>query len=68
MTDYLIDLKKTAKAQGWLVEKTSKNQNKFTPPDKTKEIVIASGTPSDRNALKIITKMLVRSGLLLNAV
>lgn len=54
---------KAARKQGWLVEVTRKSHLKFTPPDPTMELVICSGTPSDRFAFRNALTQLKRNGL-----
>ncbi len=58
----LKDLIKKAKKQGFRIERTKKNQTKFIPPDKAKQIVVAAGTPSDKRAFKNLLALLRNSG------
>lgn len=59
----LLDLIERARSQGWTVERTKSSHWKFVPPDKTKKIVIVSGTPSDPRSRKNDMALLKRSGL-----
>ena len=45
------DIRKSAVAQGWLVEKTKKNHWKFTPPKASHSPVFFSGSPGEWRAL-----------------
>jgi len=56
------ELVKTLSNQGWSVEKTAKNHFRFIPPDKTKDIVIQSGTSSDHRSYTKLVSYLRRSG------
>lgn len=44
----LRQLERAAREQGWTVSTTKRGHLRFVPPDATKQIVIAAGTPSDR--------------------
>jgi len=56
------DLAKAAREQGWVLGKTSKGHHRWVPPDRTKKIVIGSGTPSDYRSNKNFLGQLRRSG------
>lgn len=56
-------IEQAARKQGFRVERTSKGHIRFVPPDPTKAIVIASGTPSDTRAIHNLVARLRRSGL-----
>jgi predicted RNA binding protein YcfA (HicA-like mRNA interferase family) len=56
------DVRKEAERQGWKVEQTRGSHWRFIPPDVTKDIVHASGTPSDRRSLDNFIAQLRRSG------
>jgi predicted RNA binding protein YcfA (HicA-like mRNA interferase family) len=60
----LRNLEKAAKEQGWEVGRTKKGHPKFVPPDPTKRIVVGSGTPSDRRAIRNLLAELKRQGLI----
>lgn len=60
----LRDLEKAAKDQGWEVGRTKKGHPKFVPPDRTKKIVVGSGTPSDWRAIMNLLAELKRQGLI----
>lgn len=53
-----------AKAQNWDVERTAKGHRRLIPPDKTKPIVIASGTTGDPKAIKHFLSQMRLSGLI----
>jgi hypothetical protein len=55
---------KEAQRQGFHVEQTKKGHWRFTPPDPSKPIVIASGTPSDRREILNLIAQLRRSGFI----
>jgi hypothetical protein len=55
-------LRRAALAQGWRVEMGGNGHWKFTPPDRRKRIVIASNSPSDRQAERAVLRDLQRSG------
>ena len=57
------DIIRAAKKQGFVVQRTKKGHLQFIPPDKTKPIVVASGTPSDHRELQNLLSRLRRSGL-----
>ena len=58
----LREIERAARAQGFTVGRTNRGHLKFTPADPTKQIVIASGTPSDHRALKNLIAELRRQG------
>jgi predicted RNA binding protein YcfA (HicA-like mRNA interferase family) len=60
----LREIEKAAKEQGWGVGRTQKGHLKFVPPDRTKNIVIGSGTPSDRRSIKNLLAELKRQGFI----
>jgi hypothetical protein len=55
------DLAKEAIRQGWRIEKTG-HHIMWIPPDKTKPLVLSSGSPSDVRALKNHISLLRKSG------
>lgn len=55
----------TAEDQGWTVKKLKSGHWQFIPADKTKRIVVASGTPSDYRSIKNLRSDLRRNGLVL---
>lgn len=57
---------KLARQQGWDVEFTAKGHLRFVPADRSQEIVIAGGTPSDWRAAKNLEAQLRKSGLKMN--
>lgn len=57
------DIERAAREQGWRVERTAKGHVRFVPPDPTMPIVVASGTPGDRRAIRNLLAALRRSGL-----
>jgi predicted RNA binding protein YcfA (HicA-like mRNA interferase family) len=58
------EVKKAARGQGWSVEATKKGHVRLVPPDKTKPIVVGSGTPGDYRAVKNLLAQAKRSGLI----
>ncbi len=56
------DVVKDAKRQGFQVVQTKNGHWRFLPPDKTMNIVIAGGTPSDRRPTLNLVAELRRSG------
>ncbi len=60
----LREIEDAARAQGFIVGRTTKGHPKFTPPDPTKEIVIGSGTPSDQRSIKNLVARLRRQGFI----
>jgi predicted RNA binding protein YcfA (HicA-like mRNA interferase family) len=58
------DVVKDAKRQGFRVTLTKKSHWEFLPPDPTKEIVIAPGTPSDKRSILNLIAQLRRSGFI----
>jgi hypothetical protein len=58
------DLRKAAREQGWEIGQTSKGHTRWVPPDKTKPIVVGSGTPGDQRAIKNLLAQLRRSGFI----
>lgn len=62
-----MDLRKieqAAREQGWRVERTKKGHIRFVPPDATKPMVVAAGTPSDHRSIRNLVAQLRRSGLI----
>jgi hypothetical protein len=57
-------VRREAVRQGWTVDETRNGHWKFTPPDRTKPIVYAAGTPLDHRALDNLISQLRRSGLI----
>lgn len=51
-----------AQAQGWSVERTEKNHWRLRPSDKTKQIVIFSGSPGDIRAIRNFISVMRRNG------
>ncbi|GEM_PF-431702 len=60
----LRDVIKEAERQGFQVDRTKRGHLQFTPPDKAKDMVIASGTPSDKRAILNLIAQLRRSGFI----
>jgi predicted RNA binding protein YcfA (HicA-like mRNA interferase family) len=60
----LRDIERAAQEQGWEVGRTGKGHPRFVPPDKTKRIVVGSGTPSDWRALRNLLADLKREGFI----
>jgi len=60
---HLRKIIKTAKEQGWLVEKTKNSHVRFCPPDKSRRAVYTGSTPSDKRAFTNLIKDLERQGL-----
>jgi hypothetical protein len=58
----LRDIEDAARAQGFIVSRTKQGHPKFIPPDPSKEIVVFSGTPSDRRSIKNGLARLRRQG------
>ena len=56
-------LAKIAEKQGFLVEQTKNGHIRFVPADKSKDIVIASGSASDHRSQKNLIAQLRKSGL-----
>jgi predicted RNA binding protein YcfA (HicA-like mRNA interferase family) len=56
-------LERAALAQGWTVERTKRGHRRFIPRDPTRQIVIGSGTPGDRRAIRNLLTRLKREGL-----
>lgn len=57
----LHDIAKCARAQGWNIERTRNGHVRFVGPDGN--IVIGSGTPSDKRANKNMLAALRRCGM-----
>lgn len=55
-------IRRAAEAQGWQVERTKGRHWRFTPPDKTKRLVVTGGTPSDLRAIRNFLADLRRQG------
>lgn len=53
-----------AQAQGWTANRTEKNHWRLTPPDRTKQIVIFSGSPGDNRAIRNFIATMRRNGLI----
>lgn len=62
----LQKLIKSARKQGWMVEKTRGGHIRFVPPDKDKPIVVSGSTPSDRRSVLNLRAQLRRTGLKVN--
>jgi hypothetical protein len=58
----LRDIARAAQEQGWEIGVTKKGHLRYVPPDREQPIVIGSGTPSDKRALKNFVAQLRRSG------
>jgi hypothetical protein len=58
------ELEKAAREQGWETGKTRKGHHRWVPPDPAQPIVIGSGTPGDRRAIKNFLAQLRRSGFI----
>lgn len=56
------EIEKAAVQQEWVVERTGRQHRRLVPPDKTQEIVVTSGTPSDQRAVKNFLSKMKRSG------
>lgn len=56
-------LERAALDQGWRVERTKRGHRRFVPPDSSRRIVIGSGTPGDRRAVRNLLAQLKREGL-----
>lgn len=56
------EIERAAREQGWEVSLTKKGHKRFKPPDPTKKICIASGTPSDWRSIKNFLADLKRQG------
>ena len=63
MSVWCQDLIDRARAQGWKVEWTGGNHLRFYPSDRSKPVVHASGTASDKRALLNLRADLRKSGL-----
>jgi len=59
----LRDIERAAAEQGWKIDRTARGHPRFTPPDRTDEIIVGSGTPSDVRALRNLLARLKRAGL-----
>lgn len=57
------DLLALCRAQGWYVQKTANGHWRVESPSPQRHVVIASGTPSDSNAVKDFRSRLKRAGL-----
>jgi predicted RNA binding protein YcfA (HicA-like mRNA interferase family) len=57
------ELERAALDQGWTVERTKRGHRRFVPPDPTRRIVIGSGTPGDRRAIRNLLAQLRRESL-----
>ncbi len=60
----LRDIEQAAREQGFIVTRTTKGHPKFIPPDRAKQIVIGSGTPSDYRSLANLIAELRRQGFI----
>lgn len=58
---YFRDIVDAAVTQGWRVDKTNKGHWRFIPPGPG-EIIITSGTPSDKRAVHNCLARLKRAG------
>ncbi len=56
-------LARLARAQGWRVERLANSHFRFIPPDSSKRMTVAGGTPSDRNFIRRLVADLRRLGL-----
>jgi len=59
----LEEVIRAAREQGWAVSQTGKLHIRLVPPDPTRPIVIAAGTPSDVRAVRNLISQARRSGL-----
>lgn len=55
-----------AKEQGWRVEATNGGHVMWYPPDKNKQAITTSSTPSDEGIIKTIRSQLTKAGLILD--
>ena len=60
----LRELEKAAREQGWKVDRTRRGHPRFIPADPSRQIVVGSGTPSDRRSLNNLLADLKRNGLI----
>ena len=63
-TKDLRQIIKAAESQGWNVKMGTNGHWRFTPPDPTKPIVRAAGTPSDHRWKPNLIGQLRRSGFI----
>jgi hypothetical protein len=55
-------LRRRLAAEGWIVSLSHKGHYRFVPPDRSREIVVWSGTPSDWRSYRNAIGQLRRSG------
>ena len=58
----LDELASQAREQDWRVEPTSNGHVRFIPPEKDRQIVVASGTTTDHRTAANLLSQLRRSG------
>lgn len=52
----ILEIKKQAEAQGWVVTYTKAGHYKFLPPNPTMGMVICSSTPSDYHTINLLKR------------
>lgn len=60
----LRKIEQAAWEQGWRVERTKKGHIRFVPPEVTKPMVEAAGTPSELRSIRNLLAQLRRSSLI----
>jgi predicted RNA binding protein YcfA (HicA-like mRNA interferase family) len=58
------EIAQAAKEQGWEIGRTKKGHLRYVPPDPRQPIVIGSGTPGDKRALRNFLAQLKRAGFI----